>query len=144
MYWNDPDGGRSDLCFNVDWVNRKGFLLCVAKHHDAPDLRDGLRRRDPGMRRGDHFIAWFDIEFSACHKPVRFSTGPHTKYTHWKQTVFYLADVLTVEAGENVTGKLSCKPNQNNRRDLDIAIDYKMETEDQHRIAQGHCQYKMC
>ena len=43
MYWNDPDGGRSDLCFNVDWINRKGFLLCVAKHHDTPDLRDGLR-----------------------------------------------------------------------------------------------------
>src|SRR5262249_34908787 len=31
MYWNDPDRGRCDLCFNVDWINRKGFLLCVAK-----------------------------------------------------------------------------------------------------------------
>ncbi len=27
-------------------------------------------------------VAWFDIEFTACHKPIRFSTGPHTKYTH--------------------------------------------------------------
>src|ERR1041384_2228428 len=49
-------------------------------------------------RRGD----WFDIEFTACHKPIRFSTGPHTKYTHWKQTVFYLQDVLTVEEGEEI------------------------------------------
>ena len=89
-------------------------------------------------------IAWFDIEFSACHKPVRFSTGPHTKYTHWKQTVFYLADVLTVEAGESVSGKLTVSPNANNRRDLDIGLDYKMETEDKGRIGAGHCEYKMC
>ena len=99
------------------------------------------------MRRTDYvhaLIAWFDIEFSACHKPVRFSTGPHTKYTHWKQTVFYLADVLTVEAGESVRGVLGCKPTEANRRDLDIAIDYKTETEDRHRQAEGHCEYKMC
>ncbi|KAK5129703.1 type I protein arginine N-methyltransferase Rmt1 [Meristemomyces frigidus] len=99
------------------------------------------------IRRTDYvhaLIAWFDIEFSACHKPVRFSTGPHTKYTHWKQTVFYLADVLTVEAGESVSGKLTVSPNANNRRDLDISLDYKTETEDQGRIAQGHCEYKMC
>lgn len=99
------------------------------------------------IRRTDYIhamIAWFDIEFSACHKPVRFSTGPHTKYTHWKQTVFYLADVLTVEAGETVKGRLSCKPNQHNRRDLDIEIDYKMDTQDPGRIAEGHCEYKMC
>ena len=53
-------------------------------------------------RRNDFIhalIAWFDIDFTKCHKPIRFSTGPHTKYTHWKQTVFYLRDVLTVEEG---------------------------------------------
>ena len=99
------------------------------------------------IRRTDYIhalIAWFDIEFSACHKPVRFSTGPHTKYTHWKQTVFYLADVLTVEAGEQVQGQLGCKPNEKNRRDLDITIDYKLDTEDDKRTAEGHCEYKMC
>lgn len=99
------------------------------------------------VRRTDYIhalIAWFDIEFAASHKPVKFSTGPHTKYTHWKQTVFYLADVLTVEAGELVTGQLSCRPNDKNRRDLDIAIDYKLETQDSNRTADGHCEYKMC
>ncbi len=30
------------------------------------------------------FLAWFDISFEATHKKVRFSTGPHAKYTHWK------------------------------------------------------------
>lgn len=31
------------------------------------------------------FITYFDIQFKACHKPIYFSTGPHAKYTHWKQ-----------------------------------------------------------
>jgi type I protein arginine methyltransferase len=99
------------------------------------------------VRRTDYIhalIAWFDIEFSACHKPVRFSTGPHTKYTHWKQTVFYLSDVLTVEEGEKVEGQLKCRPNDKNRRDLDIGIDYALLTEDVKRKSEGHCEYKMC
>ena len=97
-------------------------------------------------RRNDFvhaLIAWFDIEFSACHKPIRFSTGPHTKYTHWKQTVFYLSDVLTVEQGETVTGTLSSKPNAENRRDLDIAIQWHLDTEDIKRISEGQSEYKM-
>ncbi|KAL1301891.1 hypothetical protein AAFC00_006071 [Neodothiora populina] len=99
------------------------------------------------VRRTDYvhaLIAWFDIEFSACHKPVKFSTGPHTKYTHWKQTVFYLKDAITVEAGEQMSARLECKPNERNRRDLDVVIDYKLETEDQGRTAEGQCKYVMC
>lgn len=110
------------------------------------DLAFSLPYKLP-VRRTDYvhaLIAWFDIEFSACHKPIRFSTGPHTKYTHWKQTVFYLKDVLTVEAGETVSGQLSCKPNERNRRDLDIGIGYKLETDDMGRTAEGYCEYKMC
>ncbi|KAI9840537.1 MAG: type I protein arginine N-methyltransferase Rmt1 [Sclerophora amabilis] len=98
------------------------------------------------VRRNDFIhalIAWFDIDFTACHKPIRFSTGPHTKYTHWKQTVFYLRDVLTVEQGEQLTGVLSNKPNEKNKRDLDLKIDYQLETGDTKRLAQGVCEYKM-
>jgi hypothetical protein len=47
-------------------------------------------------------VAYFDVEFSCCHKPLKISTGPHNEYTHWKQTVFYLKDVLTVKAGEEL------------------------------------------
>jgi len=88
-------------------------------------------------------IAWFDIDFTACHKPIRFSTGPHTKYTHWKQTVFYLREVLTVEEGEFIQGYLSNKPNDKNRRDLDIKIDYELATPDPARYASGKCEFRM-
>ena len=98
------------------------------------------------VRRPDFIhalIAWFDIEFSACHKPIRFSTGPHAKYTHWKQTVFYLREVLTVEDGEDVTGYLSSKPNDKKKRDLDIAIQYHLQTEEGSRYTEGSLEFKM-
>ncbi|KAI0898375.1 protein arginine N-methyltransferase 1 [Annulohypoxylon nitens] len=98
-------------------------------------------------RRGDFIhalVAWFDIDFTACHKHIRFSTGPHTKYTHWKQTVFYLDQVLTVLQGEEIELVLDVKPNEKNRRDLDIKIDYDLKTEDEIRSAKGSCDYRMC
>ncbi|ELU42755.1 protein arginine N-methyltransferase [Rhizoctonia solani AG-1 IA] len=75
------------------------------------------------------FLAWFDICFDAAHKPVKFSTGPHAKYTHWKQTVFYTKDVIPVKAGDEIVGTLTCAPNQRNNRDLDITIKYESKGE---------------
>lgn len=88
-------------------------------------------------------IAWFDIDFTACHVPIKFSTGPHTKYTHWKQTVFYLREVLAVEEGETITGVLSSKRNSKKPRDLDIELKYMLEAEDNLRSTKGSCDYKM-
>ncbi|KAG0170556.1 type I protein arginine N-methyltransferase Rmt1 [Apophysomyces sp. BC1015] len=87
------------------------------------------------------FISWFDIDFTHCHKPVYFSTGPHAKYTHWKQTVFYTPDTLTVKNGESIEGVVSCAPNQRNPRDLDIIIDYSFTGE--HSSIEQHCEFKM-
>ncbi|KAL0480924.1 type I protein arginine methyltransferase PRMT1 [Acrasis kona] len=67
-------------------------------------------------------VAYFDMEFTKGHKHIKFSTGPRAKYTHWKQTVFYLLDDLTVYNGQEIKGSLKCKPNANNPRDLDIEI----------------------
>jgi protein arginine N-methyltransferase 1 len=88
-------------------------------------------------------IAWFDIEFTACHRPIRFSTGPHAKYTHWKQTVFYIQDALIVEQGEVISGTLRSKPNAENKRNLDIEIEYLLNTADSARAAYAICEYKM-
>jgi len=68
------------------------------------------------------FIVWFDIRFSKCHKPIYFSTSPVAKYTHWKQTVFYLDDVLGITEGDEISGIIEGGPNMRNPRDWDIAI----------------------
>jgi type I protein arginine methyltransferase len=69
-------------------------------------------------------VAFFDVEFSRCHKPVSFNTGPNNRPTHWKQTVLYLDQALAMETGESITGTLACRPNKKNNRDLDIAVQY--------------------
>ncbi|KAJ1942470.1 Nuclear SAM-dependent mono-and asymmetric methyltransferase, partial [Kickxella alabastrina] len=88
------------------------------------------------------FISWFDIEFRACHKPVTFSTGPFAKYTHWKQTVFYTKDTMTVCKGDVIKGTIECAPNAENPRDLDIIIDYKMTGKED--SAEDRIEYRMC
>ena len=35
-------------------------------------------------------VAWFDTPFTDLDHPINLSTSPYEKYTHWKQTVFYL------------------------------------------------------
>jgi protein arginine N-methyltransferase 1 len=67
-------------------------------------------------------VTFFTVEFSKCHKRTGFSTGPDCQYTHWKQTVFYLQEAITVKKNEEVTGTFSVKPNDRNVRDLDFEI----------------------
>ncbi|KNC76471.1 hypothetical protein SARC_11030 [Sphaeroforma arctica JP610] len=75
------------------------------------------------------FVMWFDIEFSKCHKPIYFGTGPHHRYTHWKQTVFYFDGEMTLNNNETVEGMVTCKPNESNHRDLDFKLEYTHEGE---------------
>ena len=44
-------------------------------------------------------VGYFDVTFSAGHKPVVMTTSPKARPTHWKQTVFYLEEPLTICAG---------------------------------------------
>jgi len=77
------------------------------------------------IKRNDYMqalVTYFNIEFTKCHKRVGFSTAPEARYTHWKQTVFYLDDYLTCKKGDEVSGVFSMKPNTRNVRDLDFEI----------------------
>uniref|UniRef100_A0A7S3R5P6 Methyltransferase domain-containing protein n=1 Tax=Dunaliella tertiolecta TaxID=3047 RepID=A0A7S3R5P6_DUNTE len=86
-------------------------------------------------------VAYFDITFGAGHKPVFFSTSPKSRSTHWKQTVFYLEDTVTICQGETLNGTLSCKPNAKNPRDLDIELTYDFKGK--HCKCQRVQQYRM-
>jgi len=83
------------------------------------------------------FVAYFDIEFARCHKKIFFSTGPAAQYTHWKQTVFYLKEVLSIKKGEEIRGEFVLKSNAKNHRDLDITIEFNFKGEFQ-TIAAKH------
>jgi protein arginine N-methyltransferase 1 len=71
-------------------------------------------------------VAYFDVTFTKCHKLTGFSTGPRSRATHWKQTVLYLEDVLTICEGEALTGSMTVSQNKKNPRDVDIMIKYSL------------------
>ncbi|GMR49126.1 hypothetical protein PMAYCL1PPCAC_19321, partial [Pristionchus mayeri] len=77
------------------------------------------------MKRDDYvqaLVAYFTVQFSKCHKWAGFSTAPDQPSTHWKQTIFYLQDALTVKRGEELKGVFTCAPNARNERELDFKI----------------------
>lgn len=80
------------------------------------------------MQRDDYchaLVAYFNCEFSKTHTKIKFSTGPKSEYTHWKQTVFYLKAPVTLCKGEKMTGTIDVRRNQKNKRDLDITLESK-------------------
>jgi len=83
-------------------------------------------------RRNDYvhaLVTYFNVEFTPCHKRTGFSTAPECRYTHWKQTVFYMDDYMTVKNNEEISGVVSVTPNKRNNRDLDFAIDINFHGE---------------
>uniref|UniRef100_A0A7S2U2X4 type I protein arginine methyltransferase n=1 Tax=Lotharella oceanica TaxID=641309 RepID=A0A7S2U2X4_9EUKA len=83
------------------------------------------------------FVVYFSVQFSRSHKSIGFSTGPLDKYTHWKQTVFYLDREIPVCRGDTITGTLSCARNTKNPRDLDIELTSKRESKRHGKSEQG-------
>ncbi|KAL6974518.1 putative protein arginine N-methyltransferase 1.2 [Sarracenia purpurea var. burkii] len=53
-------------------------------------------------------------------------SGPKSRATHWKQTVLYLEDVLTICEGEALVGSMTVSQNKKNPRDVDIMIKYSL------------------
>lgn len=71
------------------------------------------------MKRDDSIhgiVTWFDIVFGGMKNEVRFSTGPFSEYTHWKQTVFYFDGCYDVAKGDELKGSIACKKSTENFR----------------------------
>ena len=67
------------------------------------------------------YIVWFDCDFPG-DETVTLSTGPMSPYTHWKQTVMYMDQVLDVKKDDVITGQIASRPNSKNPREVDIEI----------------------
>jgi len=138
-YWNDVYGFNFSCIQNmayreplVDTVNGDSVVTTSSKILSldlntckTEDLTFTSKFSCTGQRNDyiHALIAWFDITFSCCHKPVYFTTDPTAQYTHWKQTVFYLRECISVSRGDVLTGEIKVAPNSKNERDLDIELE---------------------
>ena len=72
--------------------------------------------------------SYFEVGFLSSSPPIGFSTAPHAKQTHWKQTLFPLhknkENPKMNMKGDIVSGMMKIKENERNRRDLDITLEY--------------------
>lgn len=80
-------------------------------------------------------VLYFDVEFSQCPHPVRFSTGPFSRQTHWKQTVFYIPEPIYLAQGEQIQGFLRMQNNAKNPRDIDIDIQFHQQGKEKDQVA---------
>lgn len=70
--------------------------------------------------------AYFNVEFSRCHKPIRLSTSPFTVPTHWKQITFYLKSIIAIKKGETIHGSFQMRDIKNRREiEIDIFVDFE-------------------
>ena len=47
--------------------------------------------------------------------PIPQTAAPEARYTHWKQTVFYIDDCITIKQGEQLVGTIAVSPNPKNK-----------------------------
>ena len=80
-------------------------------------------------------VAWFDTPFSNLTRPVMLSTSPYKKYTHWKQTVFYMEQDLDVREGDTIYGSIACRQSTANFRELDVKISYHYDEKPSGNVA---------
>uniref|UniRef100_A0A2R9CLA1 Protein arginine N-methyltransferase domain-containing protein n=1 Tax=Pan paniscus TaxID=9597 RepID=A0A2R9CLA1_PANPA len=122
----------------VDVVDLKQLVTnaCLIKEVDIYTVKvEDLTFTSPfclQVKQNDYVhtqVAYFNIEFMHCHKRTggtSFSTIPESLYTHWKQTVFYMEDYLTLKTGEEIFGTIGMRPNAKNwDRDFTINLDFR-------------------
>ena len=71
---------------------------------------------------------YFDIFFDLPETPIMFSTGPQSKATHWKQTIFYFPEKMTVKKDEVLNCSITSKRMRTDVRALKISFTINEKT----------------
>jgi len=114
-----------DTCDANQVISDAATILSIDLYRVKKEELDFTSPFSLRIKRDDYLhalVAYFNVEFSKSHTHLQFSTGPHSKYTHWKQTVFYLDEEMMVHQGDIITGIIQVKRNAKNPRDIDIHI----------------------
>jgi len=72
-------------------------------------------------------VTWFDTEFGNLKRPVTLTTSPLKKYTHWKQSVFYLEQPLDIRKGDTLYGSVATRQDKVNFRELNVKFSYHID-----------------
>ncbi|KAE8714112.1 putative protein arginine N-methyltransferase 1 [Hibiscus syriacus] len=113
------------------WNNVYGFdMSCIKKQAMMEPLVDTVDQKQ--IVTNCHLLKTKDISktipedasFTAPFKLI--AERPKSRATHWKQTVLYLEDVLTICEGDAITGSMTVAPNKKNPRDVDIMVKYSL------------------
>lgn len=70
----------------------------------------------------DALSVHFDTPFKCGIEHVVLDTSPYKVPTHWRQTVLYLYHPLQMKKNDTASFTLTCGPNKDNPRDLDIHL----------------------
>ncbi|CAF0723976.1 unnamed protein product [Didymodactylos carnosus] len=119
----------------VDTVDKRQVVTepCPIKTLDLNTMRiediDVLSSFKLRAFRDDYihaFVTYFVAEFTACQtSKAHISTAPGAGYTHWKQTVFYFPDYVTIKKDEELNGEFMCKVNLENTKKLEFGINFE-------------------
>ncbi|KAF8400976.1 hypothetical protein HHK36_014279 [Tetracentron sinense] len=124
-FWNNVYG------FSMSCIKKQAMMEPLVDTVDQNQITMDISKMAPGdasftapfklvAERSDYIhalVAYFDVSFTKW---------PRSRATHWKQTVLYLEDVLTICEGEAVVGSMTVAPNKKNPRDVDIMLKYTL------------------
>ncbi|EDK47417.1 HNRNP arginine N-methyltransferase [Lodderomyces elongisporus NRRL YB-4239] len=87
------------------------------------------------------YIVYWDAIFPGKERVI-LPTGPMNQYTHWKQTVFYMDQVLDLKTGDKIKGSITAKPSTVNPREYDIDLEWDLKTAENDASREQKGQYK--
>jgi len=119
-----------DTCDPQQIISTTHQILDIDLYTVKPEDLDFHSTWELKLTRDDYchaLVAYFNVEFSKSHTKLRFSTGPRSEYTHWKQTVFYLDNPVVACKGDVFKGEITVKRNKKNKRDIDIHLKAGLE-----------------
>ena len=73
-----------------------------------------------------HFDTLFDLQ-PAGGQTSSFSTAADCPPTHWKQVALYLEPPRELQAGDRVSGSISCARRKDNKRAYDVSVTFAID-----------------
>jgi len=70
------------------------------------------------------FVTWFDVDFASMSFQNRLSTSPYNQETHWRQTMFPIAQPIQLNSGDILKGTFETKPHPEDGSGLVFIITY--------------------